>query len=120
VVNLLLAEDNVDPDSKDNDGHPPLWWAFMNKREVVEDLMLADDPATKQLLAIARNIDDRHQLRLLPFGLAFFGLIPTVDTPNRRILPWTIPREHESIVKLLLTKHDAELYKESNDLTVLS
>ena len=32
---MLVAKDGVDPDSKDEDGRTPLWWAAQNGREAV-------------------------------------------------------------------------------------
>jgi ankyrin repeat protein len=39
----MLAEDGVDPDSKDNYGQTPLSWAAMNGHEAVVKLLLAED-----------------------------------------------------------------------------
>ncbi len=41
VVELLLAKNNVDPDSKDNNGRMLLLWAAEKGREVVVRLLFA-------------------------------------------------------------------------------
>jgi ankyrin repeat protein len=39
VVKLLLANDGVDPDSKDTDGRTPLLWAAENGYEAVVQVL---------------------------------------------------------------------------------
>jgi ankyrin repeat protein len=43
VVKLLLAQDGVDPDSKDKYGRTPLWWAAGNGHEAVVKLLQWND-----------------------------------------------------------------------------
>jgi ankyrin repeat protein len=50
VVELLLAREGVDPDSKGNCGQTPLSWATENGHETVVELLLARegvDPDSK-------------------------------------------------------------------------
>jgi ankyrin repeat protein len=42
-VKLLLANDRVEPDTKDKSGRTPLSWAVENGHEAVVKLLLADD-----------------------------------------------------------------------------
>jgi ankyrin repeat protein len=43
VVKLLLAQDGVDPDSKDTSGRTPLSWAAENGHEAVVKLLQSND-----------------------------------------------------------------------------
>jgi ankyrin repeat protein len=51
VVKLLLAKDDVDPDSKDDDGLTPLSWAASSGYKALVKLLLATesvDPIPEQ------------------------------------------------------------------------
>jgi ankyrin repeat protein len=78
MVRLLLAEDGVDPDSKDTkDGRTPLSWAAENGHEAVVKLLLEKD-------GVDLNYKD-----------AEYGQTP---------LSWAAENGHEAVVRLLLAK----------------
>jgi ankyrin repeat protein len=82
VVKLLLAEDGVDPDSKDTKySQTPLWCAAENGHEAVVKLLVAED-----------GVDPNFK-----------------DTDSRTPLSWTAVNGHEEVVKLLLVKDGVDL-----------
>jgi ankyrin repeat protein len=76
VVELLLAQNGIDPDSKDNNGQTPLSWAAENGHEVVVKLLL----------------EKNAELETKDEG---YGRTP---------LSWAAGNSHEAVVKLLLEK----------------
>jgi ankyrin repeat protein len=76
VVRLLLANDGVDPDSKDADGQTSLSWAASCAHEAVVKQLLAEDSVDSD----SKDISDQ--------------------TP----LLWAAENGHEAVVKLLLEK----------------
>ena len=76
MVQLLLAKDGVDPDSKDSYGRTPLSWAAWNGHEAVVRLMLTKD-----------EVDSDPK-----------------DSSGRTPLSWAAEKGHEAMMKLLLEK----------------
>jgi len=79
IVELLLAQKNVDPDLSDMpDNRPPLWWAATNGHEGVLKLLLAREDV---------DPERRDNGGRTPFSLAAIG-------------------GHEGVLKLLLARED--------------
>jgi hypothetical protein len=74
VVNLLLAQDDIDPDLKDGNGRTPLWWAAENRHEAVVKVLLETGKV---------DVDSKDSQAMW--------------TP----LWWAVQNRHEAIVKLL-------------------
>ncbi|KAJ3454410.1 hypothetical protein MRS44_018304 [Fusarium solani] len=93
VVKLLLAKDDVNPNSKDSSGWSPLSWAAFLGNEVVVALMLTKD-------AIDVNSEDKY---------------------HRTPLWWAARNGHEMVVDLLLRNDGVDPdHKDSEGRTPLS
>ena len=112
VVKLLLAQDGVDPDSKDTEyGQTPLSWAAGNGHEAVVKLLLAQDgvdPDSKDTeygqtpLSWAAGNGHEAVVKLL---LAQDGVDPdSKSNGGRTPLSWAAGKGHEAVVKLLLAQ----------------
>jgi ankyrin repeat protein len=80
LVELLLAENGVNPDSKDSWGRTPLSWAAEMGNEEVVRLLLSED-----------NVDPN-----------------SVDSDERSPLSWAAEMGNEAVVKLLLSKDNID------------
>ncbi|MCJ1345215.1 hypothetical protein MMC31_003421 [Peltigera leucophlebia] len=112
VVKLLLANNSVNPDSKDiNYGRTPLWWAARNGHDTVVKLLLAKDgvdPDSKDKIGRtplywASGNGHKVVVKLL---LAKNGVdLNSKDIYfNRSPLSWAAKNGHETVVKLLLAE----------------
>ena len=81
IVDLLLRNDGVDDDLKDEDGQTPLSWAAWNGHEAVVKLLLG----TGKVEADAK------------------------DNYGRTPLSWAAGKGHEAIVKLLLATNEVDI-----------
>ncbi|KAH7053483.1 ankyrin repeat-containing domain protein [Macrophomina phaseolina] len=92
MVKLLLGNDGVDPDSKDNIERTPLSWAAGNGHEGVVKLLLAND-----------GVDPNSENNL--------GWTP---------LSWAVKKGCEAVVELLLAKEGVDPDYRGDDRTPLS
>ncbi|KAL9096319.1 MAG: hypothetical protein Q9165_001316 [Trypethelium subeluteriae] len=93
MVETLLRNDSVNPDSEDIDGRTPLWWAALNGQDKVADLLLAK-----------KSVNPSHE-----------------DKVGQTPLLIAIVNGHEAVVKLLLARDDTNVSNASyEDVTPLS
>jgi ankyrin repeat protein len=69
VVVSLLAQEEVDPDSMDKDGHTPLLCAINNKHTAVARLLVKRDGVTLHKLAQTRTVASLRSLLECGFGI---------------------------------------------------
>ena len=121
VVELLLATERVDPDSKDNGGQTPLSWAARNGHEAVVKLLLATervDPDSKgndgwTPLSYAAANGHEAVVKLL---LATERVDPdSKGSGSRTPLLCAAGSGHEAVVKLLLATERVGPDSEDND-----
>jgi ankyrin repeat protein len=109
VVKLLLAHDQVGPDTKDTSyGRTPLSWAAGNGHEAVVKLLLAHDqvgPDTKDndgQIPLTWAAGNGHEA-VVKLLLAHDQVRPdTKDSYGQVPLSWAARGGHEAVVKLLL------------------
>lgn len=114
LVELLLEQDGVVADSKDNHCRTPLLWAAEKGHEVVVKLLLAKDDVDpdskdrwgKTPLSWAAENGHETVVKLL---LAMDGVDPdSKDTRGQTPLLCAVENGHEAVVKLLLAKDGAD------------
>ncbi|KFX97254.1 hypothetical protein O988_04949 [Pseudogymnoascus sp. VKM F-3808] len=66
VVNLLLERDDVVPDSEDNDGHTPLWWAKRQRARGHEEIekLLIDEIAKGKEAGMGEKTAERRSEKI--------------------------------------------------------
>jgi ankyrin repeat protein len=108
VVNLLLAEDGIDPDLNDRNERTPLWWAARNGHEAVVKLLLGkgkvdvdskDSSGWTPLLWAAEKGHEAVVKLLLETGKVD---VDSEDSSGRTPLWLAAESGHEAVVKLLL------------------
>ncbi|KAI1126704.1 ankyrin repeat-containing domain protein [Nemania abortiva] len=55
IVDLLLAQDGIDPNARDNDGRTPLWWAVKKGHNGVVKQLIHKDTLTLHMLVAEGN-----------------------------------------------------------------
>ncbi|RFU23836.1 hypothetical protein B7463_g12501, partial [Scytalidium lignicola] len=120
VVELLLAKDDVDINSKDNDGQSPLTWAVQNEHEAIIELLLAKndvdvnskDNNGRTPLSFAAENGDEAVVKLL---LAKDDVdINSKDNDDRTPLSFAAEDGHEAVVKLLFAKDGIDINSKDN------
>ncbi|KAI9867900.1 MAG: hypothetical protein M1813_007722 [Trichoglossum hirsutum] len=107
VVSLLLANDGVDPGSKDTVGQVPLSWAARNGHEAIVSLLL-----TKGVVSDSKDTDGQMPLSwaagngraaVVELLLVREGVVPdSKDTRGRTPLLWAAEDGHQEVVEYLL------------------
>jgi ankyrin repeat protein len=127
VVKLLLAKDDVDPDSKNDDGRTPLSWVAWKGHDTVVKLFLAKDGVDPDLrddygrtpLSWAAENGCEAVVKLL---LINDGVDPNFkDKYGRTPLSWVAVNGHEAVLKLLIAKDGVNMnVKDTSRRTLLS
>jgi hypothetical protein len=108
VVNLLLAQDDIDPDLKDGNGRTPLWWAAQNGHKAVVKVLLETgkvdvdlkDSIKRTLLWLAAQNGHEAVFKML-LGTGKFD-VNSKDKFGWTPLLWAAENGHEAAVKMLL------------------
>jgi ankyrin repeat protein len=121
VVNLLLAQDDIDPDLKDGNGRTPLWWAAQNGHEAVVKLLIEagkvnvdskDNFGWTPLLGAAENGHEAVVKLLIEAGKVD---VDSKDKFGWTPLLWAAENGHAAVVKMLL--ETGKVYVDSKDFT---
>jgi ankyrin repeat protein len=127
VVELILAQDNVEINSRDEYSQTPLSWAAQNGHEAVVKMLLARD----DIDAVSKDLYGETPLSWAAYNgheavvkllLARDSVdVNSKDSRNRTPFSFAAERGHESVVKLLLTRDDVDINsKDSHNRTPLS
>ena len=126
VVNLLLEQENADPDRPDIDDRTPLGWAALNGHERVVKLLLEQEN-------VDPNLQDKHHAtplgwaaisghdRVVKLLLEQENIEPDrADINDRTPLGGAANKGHEGVVKLLLELENVNPnHPDNNNLTPL-
>ena len=122
MVELLLAQKNVDPDRSDTpDNRSPLWWAALNGHEGVLKLLLAREDVNPERRDNYGQTPFSHAAAkghegVLKLLLAREDVNPeTLDNNGRTPFSYAAHNGHEGVLKLLLAQNDVDPDRPDND-----